>query len=135
MIEVGHRFPARTFRVDPGRVEEFVRATGVDPEPGYAPLVGAPVPPGFLMYVAAYGAELIHEALELDYQRAVYGGATFEYLAPIVIGDELSVEVEIVGNRTKTGNSGRLTFFEVSCEYLLEGEVAVRERSTVIQRG
>ncbi|MFF5988778.1 FAS1-like dehydratase domain-containing protein [Prauserella flavalba] len=135
-VVVGHRFPEREFYVDPVRVEEFVFALGVDPEPGYRAEIGAPVPPGFLMYVTTYGADPVHDALEFDLLRTVFGGVDEEFLAPVRLGDRLTVRPRISDITEKSGGSGRLTFVEVTTEYLLgDGTVAVRERSTIVQRG
>ncbi|MFL6112328.1 MAG: hypothetical protein ACJ786_13375 [Catenulispora sp.] len=68
-VAEGYRFPDRTFTVDPVRVEEFVLALGVEPEAGWAPRAGAPVPLGFFMYVTTYGADAIHDVLGLDMLR------------------------------------------------------------------
>jgi hypothetical protein len=133
---VGHRFPESTFYVDPVRVEEFVLAIGVDPQPGYRAEIGAPVPPGFLVYVTTYGADPVHEVLEFDLLRTVFAGVEEEFLAPVRIGDELVVRPQVTKITEKTGGSGRLTFAEITTDYLLDdGTVAVRERSTVVQRG
>lgn len=133
---VGHRFPESTFYVDPVRVEEFVLALGVDPQPGYRAEIGAPVPPGFLVYVTTYGADPVHQALEFDLLRTVFGGVDEEFFAPVRIGDELVVRPQVTNITEKTGGSGRLTFAEITTDYLLnDGTVAVRERSTVVQRG
>jgi acyl dehydratase len=135
-VVVGHRFPEREFYVDPVRVEEFVLALGVDPAPGYRAEPGAPIPPGFLMYVTTYGADPIHAALDLDLLRTVFGGTDEEFLAPVRVGDRLTVRPEITNIVEKTGGSGRLTFVEITTEYVRDdGAVAVRERSTVVQRG
>jgi hypothetical protein len=133
---VGHTFPERTFYVDPVRVEEFVLAVGIAPEPGYRAEPGAPVPPGFLVYVTAYGADPVHEALEFDLLRTVFAGVDEEFFAPVRIGDKLIVRPQITGVTEKQGGSGRLTFAEITTDYLLDdGTVAVRERSHVVQRG
>jgi len=134
-MEVGDRFPEREFYVDPVRVEEFVLATGVVPEDGYAAEVGAAVPPGFLMYVTAYGAEPIHEALGFDMLRTVYGGTDIEQREPVCVGDRLIVRPWISGIREKTGASGRLTFAELTAEYLRDGTVVAIERSNTVQKG
>lgn len=135
-VQVGHRFQESTFTVDPARVEEFVTALGVEPATGYEPKTGAPVPPGFLMYVTAYGSEPVHEALGVNMLRTLYGGARLEFLKPIRVGDELRVRPVVSDITEKTGSRGTLTFYEVTCEYLLEdGSVALRERSFTIERG
>lgn len=135
-VAVGHRFPGTTFYVDPVRVEEFVLALGIEPQPGYRAEVGAPVPPGFLMYVTTYGADPVHQALEFDLLRTVFAGVNEEFFVPVRIGDKLVVRPQITGIREKTGGSGRLTFAEITTDYLRDdGTLAVRERSSIVQRG
>lgn len=133
---IGQRFPEREFYVDPVRVEEYVIALGVDPEPGYRAELGAVVPPGFFMYVTTYGAELIHDALDFDMLRTVYGGSEVEQLQPVRVGDRLTVRPQITGVTEKDGRSGHLTFVELTTEYSREdGTVAIVERSNTVQRG
>jgi acyl dehydratase len=135
-IEVGHRFPEREFVVAPARVEEYVVALGLEPEEDYRAEAGAPVPPGFVMYVTAYGAHDIHGALGLDMLRTVYGGSDTEYLAPVRVGDRLTVRPTVSGRTEKSGQQGRLLFVELTTEYVQpDGTLAVRERSTMVQRG
>lgn len=135
-IEVGHRFPASTFLVDPLRVEEFVTALGVEPAPGYVAERGAPIPLGFLMYVTTYGAEPVHDVLQINLLKALYGGADVELFAPVRVGDELRVEPHVSNITSKEGKQGTLTFYEITCEYFLpDGTLALRERSTTIERG
>ncbi|MDT7615316.1 MAG: hypothetical protein QOF00_2763 [Pseudonocardiales bacterium] len=136
MVEEGHRFPERTFTVDPGRVEEFVLATGAEPAPGWSARPGAEVPLGFLMYVTTYGADAVHDALELDMLRTVYGGTDAEYLHPVHVGDVLTVRPHVSKIVEKNGSRGRLLLVELTVEYLdAGGDVAVREKSTTVQRG
>jgi acyl dehydratase len=134
--QVGHRFPPREFTVDPVRVEEYVLALGVDPEPDYRAESGAVVPPGFFMYVTAYGAGPVHDMLGFDMLRTVYGGSEVEYLNAVHVGDRLLVTPEISSVTEKDGKSGHLTFVELTTEYAREdGTVVVVERSNTVQRG
>lgn len=133
--QVGHRFPPREFTVDAVRVEEYVLALGVDPEPGYRAEAGAVVPLGFFMYVTAYGAGPVHDMLDFDMLRTVYGGSEVEYLHPVHVGDRLLVTPEISGVTEKDGRSGHLTFVELTTEYArADGTVVVVERSNTVQR-
>ncbi|AXV06698.1 hypothetical protein DVS28_a2013 [Euzebya pacifica] len=134
--EVGYAFPPSTFEVTAARVEEFVLALGVAPEDGWVARDGAPVPQGFLMYVTTYGAHPVHDAMEIDFMKAMYGGAEVELHAPVHVGDVLDVQPVVSDVRTKTGRNGTLTFVELTTDYTAsDGTLAVRERSTTIQRG
>lgn len=131
----GEAFPEKEFMVDPTRVEEFLLALGLAPEPGYRPVPGVPVPLGFLMYVSAYGPEEVHGSLGVDFKRALYGGSEFEVLVPVRVGDRLKVRPRVAGSYEKRGSSGLLRFWEVITDYVLaDGRLAVRERSTVVVR-
>lgn len=133
---IGHQFPDAEFYLDPTRIEEFVLALGVRPEAGWTPVVGAPVPPGFFMYVTTYGAGPVHEVFGFDPMRTLYGGTAVEYLRPVRIGDRLIVRPRISDVRVKEGRTGRLTFVDLTTEYYTtDGELAVRERSTTLERG
>ena len=133
--QVGHRFPGREFTVDHVRVEEYVLALGIEPETGYRAEIGAVVPPGFFMYVTTYGAGPVHDMLDFDMLRTVYGGTEIEHLHPVRVGDRLTVTPEISGVVEKDGKSGHLTFVELTTEYTREdGTVVLIERSNTVQR-
>jgi hypothetical protein len=133
--ETGYQFPERSFYVDPGRVSEFVTALGIAPEPGYGADVGAPVPPGFLMYVTTYGAESIHSTIQADIRYTVFGGIQLDLLAPVRVGDRLTVRPHVSDVFTKTGSRGQLTFVHITADYLAaDGSVVARERSVVVER-
>ena len=136
-LPVGHRFPDRSFAIEPLRVEEFVTALGIEPEtPSWSPTVGSSVPPGFLMYVTTYGADAIHEGFDIDFRRAMYGGMDIEFFHPIRIGDTVRVSPTLSKVSEKESRNGHLTFVELTCEYFSpDGTLAARERSTTIQRG
>lgn len=135
-VEVGHTFPKKTFTVEPHRVEEFVIALGVEPHPGWKPTKGNAVPLGFLMYVTTYGADEVHGMLDFDLLRTVYGGTDSEYFAPVYVGDVLSVTPVISSLVVKETKNGKLTFAELTCEYInADGIIAVREKSTTVERG
>lgn len=118
------------------KVEEFVTALGVQPVDGYRPEDGNFTPLGYLMYVTCYGADPVHEALGLDMFRTVYGGAELEVLHPVPVGATLTVSPMVTAVTPRTGSSGPLLFCEITTDYSLpDGTVALRERSTTIQRG
>lgn len=134
-VDVGHEFPAATFVVDPVRVEEYVIALGVAPEDGWTAAPGAPLPPGFLMYVTTYGGEPVHDALGVGFLDILFASARYEYLAPVRVGDTLTVRPAITGRTRKRGSSGDLTFWELTCEYASPaGELLVRERCGIVQK-
>jgi acyl dehydratase len=132
---IGHQFPTLEFTVDPARVEEYILALGVDPVHGWTAEPGAIAPPGFLMYVTTYGAQAIHDVLDLDMFRTVFGGTDVEYLAPARVGDRLRVRPWISGITEKDGRSGRLKIVEITVEYAREdGTVVAVEKSHAVER-
>lgn len=135
-VEIGHRFPEMRLRLEPWRVNLYVEALGVSPEEGWSAEPGSSLPPGFLMYVTTYGADAVHDSLDLDFHKAVYGGMDTEFFAPVRVGDTITVAPYVSNLTNKTTSRGSLTFIELTCEYHLpDGTLAARERSTTIQRG
>lgn len=136
-VGVGHEFPATRFRIKATKVQEFLRAVGVEPSDGYIVEVGAPVPLGYLMYVVAYGAEPVHNALQMDMLKSVYGGAEYDLREPVHVGDEVEVRTRVSGATSKEGSSGRLTIYELTTEYVRPEDQAVLlvETSTTVERG
>lgn len=134
-VEVGHRFPPRSFYLDPTRIEEYVIALGMSPEADWTPVLGAAVPPGFLMYVTTYGAERVHEAFDLPWQLALYGGSRYSYEAPLRIGDTIGVTPVVTGRRVAGPENAPLTFWELRIDYTdPDSLLAVVEHSTTIAR-
>ena len=73
---------------------------------------------------------------EIDFMKAMYGGADIEEYAPIRVGDVLDVRPVVSSVVTKDGRNGPLTFVELTTDYITEdGTLAMRERSTTIQKG
>lgn len=134
-VAVGHRFPPTSFFLDPTRIEEYVLALGVAPERDWTPVAGAAVPPGFLMYVTTYGAEPVHQAFDLPWQLALYGGSRYSYQAPLRIGDTIGVAPVVTGCKVAGPENAPLTFWELRIDYTDPGgRLAVVEHSTTIAR-
>lgn len=131
---VGFQFPEKTVFLDATRVEEYVSALGVEPEHGWECSEGHPVPAGYLMYVTTYGADAVHDELEIDMRNTVYGGSRCEFRRAARIGETLRVAPFVSDVSTKATATRTLTFIEVTCEYFDEsGELVARESSSTIQ--
>lgn len=130
----GHRLPEVTFKVAGTKVSEFLTALGINPDPRQEPADGDQVPPGFLMYVTSYGADPVHDLLEMDFRRAVYGGAQIDYHRPVHVGDELAITLEIEAITSHESSSGPLQIATVLCEYRRDGDLVATERSSVVER-
>lgn len=134
-VAVGHRFPPTTFFLDPTRIEEYVLALGMPPEPDWVPVPGATLPPGFLMYVTTYGAEPVHDAFDLPWQLALYGGSRYDYRSPLRVGDTAGVAPIVTGRKVAGPESAPLTFWELRIDYTdSQGTLCVVEHSTTIAR-
>lgn len=131
---IGFRFPEQSVYLDPTRIDEYVTALGITPEPGWQCAVGQPVPPGFLMYVTTYGADPVHGEFDIDFRNTVYGGMKCEFRRAARIGETLRVSPYVSDVSVKTTRSKTLTFIEVTCEYFDEaGELVATESSSTIQ--
>lgn len=131
---VGFQFPEKAVFLDPTRIEEYVTALGIEPEPGWECAKGHPVPAGYLMYVTTYGADPVHGELEIDLRNTVYGGMRCEFRRAALIGETLRVAPFVSAVSTKVTAKKNLTFIEVTCEYFDEsGELVARESSSTIQ--
>lgn len=134
-VDVGYKFPPKTFHLDPTRVEEYVLALGVAPEPDWSPRPGAAIPPGLLMYVTTYGAEDVHAAFDLPWRSALYGGSRYDYRKQVRVGGTLGVAPVVSGRSTSGPPEAELTLWELRVDYTdATGEVAVVEHSTTIAR-
>jgi acyl dehydratase len=94
----GKTFPPYEFRVERGKIKEFADAIG-DPNPIYrdpeyaakTPL-GAIVAPPTLLRTFLYEPRTASEALKVkDWSYIVHGEQEFEYFAPVLAGDVLTV--------------------------------------------
>ena len=131
---IGFRFPEQSVYLDPTRIEEYVTALGIAPEPDWECTVGQPVPPGFLMYVTTYGADPVHGEFDIDFRNTVYGGMRCEFRRAARIGETLRVSPFVSDVAIKTTRSKTLTFIEVTCQYFDEAdELVATESSSTIQ--
>lgn len=130
----GHKLPEVTFKVTGTKVSEFLTALGLTSDPRQEPADGDEIPPGFLMYVTSYGADPVHDLLEMDFRRAVYGGAKIDYHQPVLVGDELTLALEIEAITSRESRSGPLHIATVLCEYRRSGDLVATERSSIVER-
>jgi acyl dehydratase len=98
LTAVGKTFPPFDFRVERGKIREFVNAIG-DPNPIYRDPdhAGAIVAPPTFLRTFLYEPRTSAEALKVkDWSYIVHGEQEFEYFAPIHAGDVLTGEERIV---------------------------------------
>jgi hydroxyacyl-ACP dehydratase HTD2-like protein with hotdog domain len=124
------------------QVREYVAAIGERPEDWTSDTVVTPP----LFFHAACRPVVAEADLLADGQypflgvpgvhgRTMAGGQTYEILAPVRIGDVLTVTERLVSLTEKQGRSGSLVFTETASEYTNgDGVLVARFRQTVIFR-
>jgi acyl dehydratase len=118
----------RALVVDRTRVDEFLMAAGELPVATDSTASGTAVPPGYLFYVSAFGADTLHEEAGISFDRGLFAGLRVHTVRPVHVGDELTVRASVGKQRTVANGS---TFIEINCQYDRDGEVVLRETSTV----
>ncbi len=98
---------------------------------GYADL---PAPPtfAFVITMKALSAAMFDPELGLDYARVVHGEQGFEYVRPMVAGDEVVVRSHISDITVRGANEYLTTQADV---VTIDGELLVRTHSTIVSRG
>lgn len=130
-----------TYVVGREKVREFAAAIG-DANPlshdvtaararGFADVVA---PPTFAIVLALRASEAVvtDPDLGLDYTRVVHGEQGFEFVRPIVAGDELSIVTTIESVRQAAGNDIIATLGRVTDA---TGATVVTTRSVLVSRG
>jgi acyl dehydratase len=127
---VGKTYPPVVYAVGREKVREFAFAVGEegelhhDPEAaraaGYADVVAPP------MFVVVYSSRALTPALfdpevGIDFARMVHGGQEFVWGPPVVAGDEITTEVEVMD----AADRGGLKF------YVFESRSANQDGETV----
>ena len=114
--------------VEAGHLKRFAEAIG-DPNPRWK----GEASPTFLVALASPSMHL-PEAEE--YGRGwLNGGNRFEYLAPVLIGDEITAKGRVVDVYDKAGASGNMLFIIFETDYTNQrGERVARLRGTMIRR-
>ena len=117
-----------TATVEAGHVRRFAQAIG-DPNPRWK----TEAPPTFLVALAPVAAHL-EEAEEYG-KGWLNGGNRFEYLVPVMVGDQITARGHVADVYEKTGSSGNLLFIIFETEYTNQrGDLVARIRGTMIRR-
>jgi acyl dehydratase len=136
------RFP---LPVERSKVREFARAL-LDDNPVYedqdaaraAGFPGIPAPLTFTAASSHFREDLaLFERLDMDLGRVLHGESSWEYVAPITVGDELTAKRRLADISTRPGKrGGEMTLFTFEIEYVNQhGDTALRERQVVIETG
>lgn len=126
------------------QLREYLAGTGDDLAEWADPAAGKPVPP--LFFHAACRPIVAEGDLREDGQYAflgvagvegmtMSGGMRFEILAPVYLGDVLTVEERLASIEEKRGRSGPLVMTTTLAEYRNQsGALVARYRQTIIFR-
>lgn len=111
---IGVEVPLGTFEITPERVAGYLRATGEtnplytdEAEAKAGPHGGLVVPPGILQTISMSGAP---NAKVKFGNFAMHSGQRMEVVAPIRVGDVISVAADVKEVYPKTGRSGTMVF-------------------------
>jgi acyl dehydratase len=133
------------FRVEAGKIREFVRATfAEDPVHTSAEVAhgaGYPAELATATHVVVAGhyrdQQAMIAALGLSLERVVVGSVSWQYLRPVVSGDRLRGTRRVVSDEQREGKrGGSMRMVTLETEYLDDGdEPVVRVREVLIERG
>jgi acyl dehydratase len=142
---IGRELDQFPLPVDRSKVREFARALHDDDpiydDDGTARDAGYPGIPAPLTFAAAsmhFRDDLqLFEQLNLDLRRVLHGESSWEYLAPVNVGDELSAQRRVVDVATRPGKrGGEMTLVTFEIEFVNQrGDTVLLERDVVIQTG
>ena len=140
---VGRTFAPVTARVEPGRLRFFLDTLG-DTNPVYrdgaaaraAGFTAAPVPPPYLFCLEMMDAPDPFEfltALDIDLARVLHGEQRFDYHAPVVVGDTLTLTSRVTEVTDKKG--GAMTLIVIVTAVTNQSGIHVADTSrTVVVR-
>ena len=136
------------FPIDRSKLAELARAFGDDDAvwhdadaaraAGFADIPMHPTTTVIADHWRKGGATAMVDALGADLARVLHGEASWEFLAPVRVGTELTATQRIVDVTTREGRrGGTMTLVPVVTEYAdaAGGELLVRRRDTVIELG
>lgn len=124
---IGTALPQARLRVEAGRLAFFNAAIGqgMSTAPDIAP-------PTFLF--SAYADNNVYfellDRMAIPRQRLLHGEQSFEYLAPLRVGDEIRVEGRVVGITQKKG--GALEFVEIASEAFNQNGTAIARLNALL---
>ena len=131
--------------VERSKVREFARAL-LDDDPIYKDANAAeeagfediPAPLTFAAASMHFRDDLpLFAKLGLDLKRVLHGESSWEYLAPVHVGDELVAHRRIADITTRPGKrGGEMTLVTFEMNFVNQnGDTVLRERDVVIQTG
>ncbi|WP_448680738.1 FAS1-like dehydratase domain-containing protein [Pseudomonas nicosulfuronedens] len=138
---IGYEFPSFRFKVEEGKVAEFAKAIFCEDamffdgnaakQRGFA---AQPAPLTFSTAIAHWQPPQDANPLNLDLTRVLAGGNEWEYLRPMLAGEEFTVRTRISNVSRKQGSKGEMTLIVREMGfYDKNDELAVIARSTIIE--
>lgn len=127
--------------VDAWRVKLFCQAIGEDDPVHWDPLAardrglpGCPVPPTFLKALEGehFSSASILLLLQVPVSRVLHAEQSFDYAAPLYVGDRVSISRRISDIQDKKG--GALTFVLVDTDYQVAGRAVAQSRQSILVR-
>jgi acyl dehydratase len=131
--------------VESSKVREFALAL-LDDDPIYqdadaaraAGFEGIPAPLTFAAASSHFRDDLpLFERLGMDLHRVLHGESSWEYLAPVSVGDRLVAQRRLADVATRPGKrGGDMTLYTFETEFVNDrGDTVLRQRDVVIQTG
>ncbi|EPL15596.1 MaoC family dehydratase N-terminal domain-containing protein [Pseudomonas sp. CF161] len=138
---IGYQFPPFRFKVEEGKLIEFAKAVHCTDryyfdadaarQEGFS---GQPIPPTFSTVTLHWQPVTEGNPLNLDLKRILAGGNEWEYVRPIVAGEELTVRTAIIDVSHKQGRQGLMTLIVREMKFFDAYEqLALIARSTIIE--
>jgi hydroxyacyl-ACP dehydratase HTD2-like protein with hotdog domain len=122
--------------VERSKVREFARAL-LDDDPVYQQ-PDSPAPLTFAVAAGHFREDLaVFEGCGFDIKRMLHGESSWEYLAPVNVGDELTALRRVVDVTTRPGKrGGDMTLVTYEIEFVNQnGDTVLRQRDVLIQTG
>jgi acyl dehydratase len=119
-------FAAAVYSTDPAHVD-----VGVARERGFSDVVAPPTFPVVLQDKTLQQL-LAHPEAKIDFSRVVHGDQRFDYVRPIVAGDDLVAQLKVIDVKSLGGHSMVTSETAIST---VSGEHVVTATSTLVVRG
>jgi len=142
---IGREIDQFPLPVERSKVREFARAL-LDDDPVYqdhgtardAGFDGIPAPLTFAAAAMHFRDDVaLFAEIGLDLNRVLHGETTWEYLAPVHVGDELVARRRIADITTRPGKrGGDMTLVTFEIDFVNQrGDTVIRERDVIIETG
>ncbi len=139
MVDPAHKgteFPEFEYKIERGKVREFLLAIGDDENKALGE--HAVIPPTFptaFIFWGALNLEDVLDSIGVKIWNVLHAEQEYEYLEPIHVGDTMIGRLRIADIYTRGAGSSLLEFVELLFEYKNQSDQSVlRERNLIIVR-